>query len=141
MCCDLNEIVEIGSNDQSNNNNQSNYPNSKFDGFSDYNTNTTNSDNNNVSSLSNFRSNSPDIQVIGSSMPQLNNIDDIVCITDQKPPSPVRRSYPHFDDTYEPLEKCPVCYMDFKRSEIERHTELCCEKTFSKARDTRLVEN
>ena len=86
---------------------------------------------------------SPEVQFLRSTSPDLVQLsaDDVVCIDDslslKNPPSPVRSCYPHFDKPLEPIDKCPVCYMDFKRSEIERHTQLCCEKTFSSnTRDT-----
>lgn len=87
----------------------------------------------------NNNSNSPELEYVGTTIPELNEVtaNDVVCIDDQRPPSPVRTAYPHFDNITEPIDKCPVCYMEFKRSEIERHTQLCCEKTFSNnVRDT-----
>merc|ERR1712079_935571 len=53
-----------------------------------------------------------------------------ICIDDQKPPSPVRSCYPHFDNVTGPTDKCPVCYLEFRREDLERHTQLCCEKTY-----------
>lgn len=34
-------------------------------------------------------------------------------------------------DALQKVDKCPVCYMEFRRVDIERHTQLCCEKTFN----------
>jgi len=162
-CCDNDdEIEEISSvnsyngnktNNQSNNqyNNQSNnrshnrsnnqpqhQPTNVFNTQPNYYSN--GNSNSNSTQMSDFnvpRTNSPELEYMGSSIPEFNQVtaNDVVCITDQRPPSPVRTSYPHFDNSNGPLDKCPVCYMEFRRVDIERHTQLCCEKTFSKAQE------
>jgi len=83
------------------------------------------------------------------SPPPLLTDNDIICLDDdtatsglhnlellddhnlQRPPSPIRSSYPHFDLSAESTDKCPVCFMNFKESELERHARDCCERTFA----------
>ena len=50
-------------------------------------------------------------------------------VVDLTEPSVVRQSYPHYDvETDNVLEKCPVCYMKYRKSELIRHTPECYDK-------------
>lgn len=144
-CCDNDDEIEEISTSNSCSGNK--YTNNQYNNQSDHQSNNpsnnlsqhqlNNAPNNvNLAQTTDFnipRTNSPELEYMGTSIPEFNQVtaNDVVCITDQRPPSPVRTSYPHFDTSNGPLDKCPVCYMEFRRVDIERHTQLCCEKTFN----------
>lgn len=61
-------------------------------------------------------------------MPQTANSPEIICVGDSDDEiRPIRTNYPHFDMVRDDDVQCPLCYMKFRKRDIERHSSRCCD--------------